>query len=46
MVATWAFPGVADTPVGASEIVFGVTAAEAVEGAEAPAAFVAETVNV
>jgi hypothetical protein len=43
---TWAFPGVPDTPVGAPGTVRGVTAADAADAGESPAAFVATTVNV
>jgi hypothetical protein len=41
-----AFPGVADTAVGTPGTARGVTATEAVEAAEVPAALVAVTVNV
>ncbi len=40
------FPAVADTIVGASGTVAGVAAADAVEGSESPAEFVATIVNV
>ena len=39
-------PATADTPVGAPGTVLGVTAVEALDAADVPAAFVAVTVNV
>ena len=41
-----ALPATAETPVGASGTVIGVTATEAAEAAESPRLFVAFTVNV
>ena len=41
-----AFPGVADTPVGAPGTVLGVTAALAIDAGEVPTLLVAVTVNV
>src|SRR4029077_9356022 len=41
-----ALPAVAVTPVGAPGVVYGVTAAEAVEAAPVPSELVATTVNV